>query len=77
MPIFTQLNPPIPLFVVGKGNGLAHGVIDYGPEYDLLWVIVMDAGGEIWCLKNTKVRGQINLTMERSSCVDESQNRQH
>ena len=38
--MITQLNPPLPM-QTPKGDGLAHFVIDYGPESDLLWVIFM------------------------------------
>ena len=30
--MFTQLNPPIPLDVVGRGSGQAIGVIDYSTD---------------------------------------------
>ena len=63
----TQLNPPIPVFVTGKGNGLAHLVVDYGPEHHLMWVVFMDRGGEIWTLPNPLVRGQVNITMGRTA----------
>ena len=43
--MFTQLNPPIPMKVIDKGDGLAIGVIDYGAEHDLLWVTAIDATG--------------------------------
>ena len=36
--MITQLNPPLPL-ETSKGPGLAHFVIDYGAEADLLWVV--------------------------------------
>ena len=41
--MFTQLNPPIPLHVLDKGDGLAIGMIDYGPEHNLLWITAIDA----------------------------------
>lgn len=62
-----QLNPPIPLHVAGKGNGLAILVIDYGPDFDLLWTIIMDETGEIWTERNPNVRGVKNHTMGRTS----------
>ena len=43
----TQLNPPLPLHVVDRGSGFAVAVIDYGQEFDLLWIVAMDDGGEI------------------------------
>ena len=63
--MFTQLNPPIPLHVLDKGNGSAIGVIDYGQEHDLLWVTAIDATGEIWCAPNPRVRMQGNWSMGR------------
>ena len=63
---FTQLDPPIPLDVVDRGNGTAVAVIDYGAEFDLLWVVGFDDGGEIWCVPNPQVRLQANWSMGRS-----------
>ncbi|MFO1261122.1 MAG: hypothetical protein U1E68_08630 [Sphingomonadaceae bacterium] len=66
---FTQLDPPIPLEVIGKGKGLAIGMIDYGPEHNLIWVTAIDDTGEIWCAPNPKVRMQKNWTMGRSQPI--------
>jgi hypothetical protein len=63
--MFTQLNPTIPVTVTDKGKGYAIGVIDYGQEHHLLWVVVLDSGGEIWTVANPKVRVQKNWTMGR------------
>ena len=46
--MFTQLNPNLPLNVIGKGDGYAIGVIDYGQEHNLIWVTVLNANGEVW-----------------------------
>lgn len=67
---FTQLNPPLPVFVVDRGNGLAHGLIDYGPEHNLIWVTAIDETGEIWCAPNPKVRMQKNWSMGREPRID-------
>lgn len=50
----------------GKGKGLAHVLIDYGPEHHLLWVVFLDDGGEIWAAPNPTVRAQPNWAMGRS-----------
>ena len=63
--MFTQLASPVPLHVLGKGDGYAIGVIDYGQEHNLIWVTAIDATGEIWCAPNPKVRMQPNWTMGR------------
>ena len=62
--MITQLNPPLPL-ETPKGSGLAHFVIDYGPEADLIWVVFMDKDGECWSVPNPDVRMSFNWTMGR------------
>lgn len=62
--MLIQLNPPLPL-VTPKGKGLAHVVIDYGPEHHLLWVVIDDTTREIWTWSNPEVKGQMNITMGR------------
>lgn len=64
--MFTQLNPPMPLHVLGKGDGHAIAVIDYGQEHNLIWVTAIDSTGEIWCSPNPEVRMQGNWTMGRA-----------
>ena len=75
--MFTQLNPPMPLHVLDKGDGLAFGVIDYGPEHNLLWITAIDATGEIWCAPNPQVRMQANWSLGRgkSPAVSASKDR--
>ena len=62
--MLTQLNPPLPL-TTSKGDGLAHFVIDYGPETHLMWVVFMDADGACWTVPNPEVRMRQNWTMGR------------
>lgn len=62
--MFVQLNPPVPLDT-DKGAGMALGIIDYGTEHNLIWVVALDENGEIWCLKNPSVRAQKNITFGR------------
>ncbi|MEO7384487.1 MAG: hypothetical protein ABIU18_06090 [Novosphingobium sp.] len=62
---FTQLDPPIPVQVIGKGKAMAIAVIDYGPEHNLIWVSAIDETGEIWCAPNPVVRMQANWTLGR------------
>lgn len=70
--MFTQLNPPIPLFVIGKGTGHAIGMIDYGQEHNLLWVTAIDETGEIWCAPNPQVRMQANWSMGRGKSAPQA-----
>ena len=48
-----------------KGKGLAHVLVDYGPEHHLIWVVVLDESGEVWAAPNPTVRGRVNWTMGR------------
>lgn len=60
----TQLNPPIPMSCP-KGNGLAHFMIDYSPEFSICWVIFIDKTGECWSYMNEHIRALKNITLDR------------
>ncbi len=60
-----QLNPPIPV-ITPRGEGYAHVLIDYGAEFNLLWVVFLDDSGECWTYDNTQIRAQKNITMGRT-----------
>lgn len=61
-----QLNPPIPMNTP-KGEGFAHVMLDYGPESDLYWVVLIAETGEIWTYANRYVRASKNITLGRLS----------
>ncbi len=67
--MLLRLDPPIPVFIVApdrwKGDALAHILIDYGIESDLIWVCAA-ANGECYCAPNTQIRFYNNATAERS-----------
>jgi len=68
--MIKQLNPPIPMSTP-KGSGLAHFLIDYGPEHHNYWIVALDKPGitgdvgECWTFANPLIRFQINFTMGR------------
>lgn len=62
--MILQLNPSIPLDTP-KGLGEAILVIDYSPEFDLMWVVIQDETREVWTWKNSEVRGVKNLSLGR------------
>lgn len=66
-----QLNPPLPL-KTPKGDGVAHFLIDYGPESDLYWTVFITATGEIWTFSNRDVRADTNITLGRTNVADPS-----
>jgi len=61
--MMIQLNPPIPV-KTPNGEALAHVLIDYGAEYDLLWVC-FEISGECWTWRNQDIRPQTNITFGR------------
>lgn len=69
--MFTQLDPPLPL-ETSRGRGYAFGVIDYGFEHNLLWVVALDENGEVWCVPNSEVRMQANWSAGRRPNVEDT-----
>jgi len=63
--MMLQLNPPIPV-ITPKGKGLAHILVDYGSDHDLIWIVFQN-DGQCWCWQNTDIRGQSNITYGRST----------
>ncbi len=61
--MILQLNPPLPM-ICEKGKGLAHFLIDYGPEHNISWVLFLE-NGECWTLQNPAVRSCSNETFNR------------
>lgn len=59
-----QLNPPMPV-VTPDGKAMAHVLIDYGPEHDLLWVCFQDDNRQCWTWRNKDIRSQDNITYWR------------
>lgn len=67
--MLTQLDPPIWLYVPKRSeSGLAHAVIDRGPEDSLYWVVFMDSGPVIEVM-NEEVRAHRNATLRRGASV--------
>ena len=62
--MILQLDPPLPM-ETSRGAGLAHFMIDYGPESHLMWVVFMNADGACWTVPNPEVRMQANWSMQR------------
>lgn len=60
-----QLDPPIPM-TTPKGEGFAHILLDYGPESDLYWTVLITQTGEIWTYANRYVRAAKNITLGRT-----------
>ena len=62
--MIQQLNPPLPM-VTPKGNGLAHFIIDYGVEHNLMFTVFLDDNGECWTFDTCNVRMAKNITLGR------------
>jgi hypothetical protein len=65
--MYTELRSPIPVVVEEKGEGYAIAVLDYGPDWHLIFVVVLNDGGAIWCVPNPKLRVQANWTLGRTT----------
>jgi len=67
----TQLNPPIPVYVIPKegawpgGNGTAILTTDYSQEHFRLYTVGFDHGGQLWDVPQNYVRLQLNPSMQR------------
>ena len=64
--MITRLDPPMPI-MTPKGRALAHFLIDYGPEHDLMWVCFQDDSGECWTWENAQIRARVNQTLGRNN----------
>lgn len=63
--MMLQLNPMLPIVRVSDNmHGFAFLVIDYSQEHDLMFTCAM-SNGEIWTLKNNKIRIEQNITLDR------------
>lgn len=62
--MILQLKPVIEMNTP-KGKGHAEFLIDYGPEADLLWVVIICDSGEVWTFRNADVRATANISIGR------------
>ena len=62
--MMLRFDPPLPLDTP-KGKALAHILIDYGVEYDLLWVCFQDETRECWTWSNKEIKIQSNISLGR------------
>ena len=61
---YLELKTYLPV-ITPKGSGRAIIMIDYGPEANLLWVVIQDDTGEIWTWSNYDIRVKDNITLGR------------
>jgi hypothetical protein len=54
-----------------KGQGLAHVLIDYGIESELMWTVFLVSNGECWTYANHLIRGCRNISINRT--LDDNQ----
>jgi hypothetical protein len=63
-----RLDPPIPVLVKQNNawlKAMAHVLLDYGYEFDLMFVVFVDESRECWTVPNKDVRAQDNVTAGR------------
>lgn len=54
-----QLDPPIPVEVLGKGSGSCQIIVDHGPEHELLWVVFLDLSRECCTVTSREIRAAL------------------
>lgn len=59
--MILQLDPPMPM-TTPRGTGVAHFLIDYGLEFNLMWVVFLDDTGECWSFDNTEILAMPNAS---------------
>lgn len=64
MSTMTRIDPPLPV-ETPKGEGLAHFVVDYGLEHNLMWVVFLNDSGECWSFQNPLIRICKNFSWDR------------
>jgi hypothetical protein len=74
--MLTQLQVPIPL-ETPKGKAWAVAIIDYGPDWDLLWVTFIRDSGECWTFRNSEIRQEKNYTFDASHRLPLDYSREH
>jgi len=62
MQVIYRIDPPLPV-MVGSRKATAHAWMDYGTDYDLMWLVAYDDTGEFWILKNSLIRQVRNDSM--------------
>jgi hypothetical protein len=69
-----QRDPPIPVDMP-KGPAVEVILLDYGPDYDLLWSTFADDNGACWTWKNSDIRSVKNISLGRRGEEGKSANR--
>lgn len=60
-----QLNPTIPVYSLEhKMEGYAFAILDYSQEHDSLFLVGLD-NGEMWWIKQSKIRLCKNISLDR------------
>jgi hypothetical protein len=60
-----QLNPPIPLTLDTGEPVWALVILDYGPDYDSLFLVAGQHSRELWWLPNSRLRLGDNFSLGR------------
>jgi hypothetical protein len=60
-----QLNPPIPFITADGRHCMALMALDYGTEFETLFLCGMDDSRELWWLPHTQLRMATNISLGR------------
>jgi hypothetical protein len=65
MTLLERLDPPLPIMTADGQKGYCHAWLDYGPDYDTLWLVALDESREFWWLRQSLVRAVDNISLGR------------
>jgi hypothetical protein len=68
--ILVQLNPPMPFLKDGK-KCLALMALDYGPEYETLFLCGMIESRELWWIPHSQLRLDNNISLGRTPSTND------
>jgi hypothetical protein len=60
-----QLNPPIPMSDEAGRKGIAYFLLDYGIDWETLFLIAWDDTAEWWWVSQSKLRAAKNISLGR------------
>ena len=63
--MMLQLNPPIPFVTADGKKCIAFMVLDYGVEFNTLFLCGFEESREVWWLPNSQLRLADNISLGR------------
>jgi hypothetical protein len=75
--MMLQLEPPVKLRHKDGRKFTALVLLDYGPDYEMLWIGGFEDSGEIWAVPNRELRLVENVSLGREDTAAEQDDADH